>query len=393
MRVLTASEFLTGIPDPASGPALTPADLEQIEADDRYLQTLLKAHRVPARTTGGRFGFLSSADFVKRARMRWIVSGVLPEAELAVIYGESGSGKSFLAYDMAASISRGIEWNGHKTVKGNVAIIAAEGAAGMRNRVEAYQLQNFCEHAELPAVMPDSPNFMDNEHAALVAKQLLASGPFAVVIVDTLSNVHQGNENSGDDMGKVLANCKFLHRKTGALIVLIHHSGKDATKGARGWSGIRAAADAEIEVKRNKETRLWSVSKMKDGEDGQAFGFNLERVPLGTDDDGNTISSCVVNHCAIAQPVSQGNRPSGKYEEAIYAAVRLTPDGADTAKLRAKILDAIPHIGEGRDQRKGSFNTALQSLCHKRLLRTVEGTDGTRVAMALKHLTEEAFPG
>jgi len=50
-----------------------------------------------------------------------------------------------------------------------------------------------------------------------------------------------GDENSGKDMGRVIAHCKAFHKATGALVLLIHHSGKDDTKGARGWSGTRGA--------------------------------------------------------------------------------------------------------------------------------------------------------
>jgi hypothetical protein len=49
-------------------------------------------------------------------------------------------------------------------------------------------------------------------------------------------------------MGLALSHCKHIYEVTGAIVLLVHHSGKDAAKGARGWSGIRAAADTEIEI-------------------------------------------------------------------------------------------------------------------------------------------------
>mgnify|MGYP003346413027 CR=1 FL=1 len=108
-----------------------------------------------------------------------------------------------------------------------------------------------------------------------------------VVIVDTWAQTTPGaNENSGEDMGKALAHCKGIHRATGAMVMLVHHSGKDASRGARGWSGLRAAADVELEVVRADEARSLTVTKLKDGEDGAEFAFRLESVVLGLDEDG-----------------------------------------------------------------------------------------------------------
>ena len=133
-----------------------------------------------------------------------------------------------------------------------------------------------------------------------------------VIILDTMASVSPGsNENSAEDVGKLLAHCKFLHRKTGALVVLISHSGKDASKGMRGWSGTKAAADAEIEVTRNGDFRAATVTKLKDAGDFEQFSFKLNVVPLGNDADGEPVSSCVVEHIDAA-PTEHGTKPALK---------------------------------------------------------------------------------
>ena len=118
-------------------------------------------------------------------------------------------------------------------------------------------------------------------------------------MVDTTAAVMAGgDENSGKDMGRIIANCKRLHHDNvnHPLVCLIHHSGKDAAKGARGWSGIRAACDAEMEIVRDGHSRIATVTKMKDGEDyGLEFGFCLKTV----DEDGDTVSSCVVEEVIL----------------------------------------------------------------------------------------------
>jgi len=140
-----------------------------------------------------------------------------------------------------------------------------------------------------------------------------------LIVIDTLAQTTAGaNENSGEDMGKVLAHCRRLHRATGATILLIHHAGKDSSKGARGWSGVRAAVDAELEVRRDNTGRSLRITKQKDGEDGGIYPFTLEPVGVGEDAEGMPISSCVA--VESAQPTI-GPRPVGKWQEAVNHAV------------------------------------------------------------------------
>ena len=105
-------------------------------------------------------------------------------------------------------------------------------------------------------------------------------------IVDTLAQVTPGaNENSGEDMGHALANVRALRLASGAMVVLVHHAGKDASKGSRGWSGLKAAADFQLEVLRHENgVREIHIEKLKDGEDGKRFGFELKTVEMGFDD-------------------------------------------------------------------------------------------------------------
>src|SRR5690606_20260609 len=85
-----------------------------------------------------------------------------------------------------------------------------------------------------------------------------------------------------------------------AMVILIHHSGKNALRGARGWSGLRAAADVEMEVLRADDDRIISITKQKDGEEGQDYGFKLRVVPIGLDEDGDAITSCVVDEAQVS---------------------------------------------------------------------------------------------
>lgn len=245
-----------------------------------------------------RFRAVSLGEFTRGKPPAWIIKGILPQAELGVLFGESGSGKSFMALDMAVDIAIGASWRGLKTRQCRVGYVAAEGANGIRTRARAIATYRGLDIDQIPiAVIPEAPNIMERSDAINVASSINKAGGADLIIIDTFAQVMPGaNENSGEDVGQALRHCKDIHRETGALVLLVHHSGKDASRGARGWSGLRAAADVELEIIRSNDMRTIRVTKQKDGEDGAHLGFTLEPVSLGYDEDGDEITSCVVKH-------------------------------------------------------------------------------------------------
>lgn len=253
----------------------------------------------------GRFAVIRPENFTRRPRPTWIVKGVMPKAQLAILYGASGSGKSFIALDISAAIARGVAWRGHKTPKANVVYLAAEAAQGFQLRMESYVKEN-AKHgvtmADMPAVIPEAPNLLELADVQDLTASLRQYGPVDVLVVDTLAaTMPGGNENESAAVGRLISHLKAISDALGCMILLIHHSGKDATKGARGWSGLRAAADAEFELTRSGELRVLTQTKSKDGIDGRQWGFRLGIVELGLDEDNEPITSCV---CEEAQLVS-----------------------------------------------------------------------------------------
>jgi hypothetical protein len=80
-------------------------------------------------------------------------------------------------------------------------------------------------------------------------------------------------------------------------VILIHHAGKDTTKGARGHSSLHGAVDTEIEVTSITNPRLATVRKQRDLPWGDVFAFDLEEVDLGTDPETfDPITACMVVH-------------------------------------------------------------------------------------------------
>jgi putative DNA primase/helicase len=117
----------------------------------------------------------------------------------------------------------------------------------------------------------------------------------AVVFIDTLNRAAPtADENASKDMGAIIEGANMLRLLTDGLVVLVHHTGKDTAQGMRGHSSLFAALDGAIEVKRNNAGRTWTVAKTKDGEDGKTTPFKLMVHDLGTDADGEPITSCTV---------------------------------------------------------------------------------------------------
>jgi RecA-family ATPase len=248
-----------------------------------------------------RFAVLKPSEFRATESPGWFIKGVLPVADLAVFYGASGSGKSFFTFDMVCAIARGEPWRGRRVRQARVVYIVAEGSGGFRNRIKAYAARHTIPDDSL-GIIPAAPNFLEKKDVADVIASVKAFGSCSIVVVDTWAQVTPGaNENSGEDMGKALAHCRALSKATGAMVVLVHHSGKDAAKGARGWSGLRAAADCELEVVRNDSGRVATITKLKDGDDSPAFGFKLVSVPIGVDEDGDEVTSCVVEEAEVSE--------------------------------------------------------------------------------------------
>ena len=151
----------------------------------------------------------------------------------------------------------------------------------------------------------------------------------AVVFLDTLNRAAPtADENSSKDMGEILSAAKQLQSLVGGLVVLVHHTGKDATKGLRGHSSLFAALDAAVEVSRDGDNREWKVAKAKDGEDGNVQPFRLRVEALGLDEYGDPITSCTVQADTRADEIKRVKVPQGGNQNLVYSAIRaLFKDG------------------------------------------------------------------
>ncbi|MDB2372546.1 AAA family ATPase [Amylibacter sp.] len=267
----------------------------------------------------------SRSELAARPDPKWVVRNILPETGIAAIYGAPSSGKTFVALDLANHISLGKSaWFGHKVKTSPVVYVALEGGGCIKHRLEAWEAENSDVSNVLTVLDHVTLNNLD--HAAALAHAVSSQcEQGAVVFIDTLAQAIPGaDENSGKDMGLALEAAKHIAASVGGLVVLVHHTGKDKSKGLRGHSSVHAALDAAIVVERNAMTdhRSWKVSKMKDGEDGHAGSFELIIHQLRNDQYGAAITSCAVREQTYF-PTSTGTKmPTGKHQITVLEALQ-----------------------------------------------------------------------
>lgn len=240
-----------------------------------------------------RFKLLRRDDIKSFPPLNWIVKGILPSRGMAQMFGPSRAGKSFLSFDMGCAIAEGREWFGYRVKQRPVVYIMLEGEGGLKQRMEAWEEHN-CRRLpdEFMAVTQSWGITIEQDVSDIAA--VIPQG--SVIFVDTQNRAApMVNENSSEDMGQIIEGAKRLERMVGGIVVLVAHTGKDTTKGVRGHSSQIAAVDASIEVTRVGEQRTWRADKVKDGLDGKEHPFKLRVVELGHDDDGDAITSCVID--------------------------------------------------------------------------------------------------
>lgn len=230
------------------------------------------------------------------------IENILCENQFSVVYGESNCGKTFFMLDLALHVALGMPWRGHDVDQGGVIYAALEGGYATQNRIVAFKAHHgITQHIPL-AVIPSSINMLDpaGDINALIeaiwqAKEKI--GNIKLIIIDTLARAMQGgDENGSQDMGQLIINADSIRAITGAHISFVHHCGKDAAKGARGHSSLRAAVDTEIEISRddNLSPSRIKIAKQREMPMIEDKWFSLKSIELGMNARNKPVTSCVV---------------------------------------------------------------------------------------------------
>ncbi len=269
-----------------------------------------------------------------------LVQGILTAGAGSMLYGDSNSGKTFFTIDLACAVARGVPWMGRRTEQGLVVYVAAESPASVRSRLQAYQMHHRCTVPNFAIVQAPLDLFSgDTDTEALIALVRMVERQrgqkVRLIVGDTLARLSAGaNENSGEDMGLVVKRFDRIRAECGAHFLLIHHSGKAAANGARGWSGIRAAMDTEIEVTDAPTGRCAEITKQRDlSTNGERIGFNLERVQIGVTKWGEPATTCVVTPTDAPPAKELKGKRMGPVEGAVLEYLRAQPAGVTRSQV------------------------------------------------------------
>lgn len=322
-----------------------------IESVRAELKTLTEA------TAPKGLGFTMVGDMVKHLKpIDWLVKGFLEADSLGLIYGPPKCGKSFLAIDWACSIATGTAWNGRKVKQGSVFYLAGEGHNGLARRFAAWQLHKgvSLENAAL-AVSNRAAPLVDADHALQVenAVSQLAEqhGEPAVIIVDTLARNFGADENSTQDMNTFVKHLDDLRSRWKATVIVVHHTGKDASRGARGSVALTGAIDAGYSVTKDELGNVnLEPTEMKDAELPSPMFFSLEGVKLPlVDEDGNDVYGAALQaKDAGYEPPKRGKAGKGKNQTLVLGVLselyrqhgdRLESAGRDPDDAKVSISD------------------------------------------------------
>lgn len=234
-----------------------------------------------------------------------IIENLFTEGGAGMVYGDSNSGKTFFALDLAAHVASGKKWRDDLEVtQGAVVYVALEGGRALKNRIKALRQAGILTPGAPLFICRDRVSLLEKGHAAKLAQTvrnaaMRSSMPCTLVVLDTMARAMAGgDENKGEDMTEAISCIDAVRAATGAYVLIVHHSGKDAARGARGHSSLRAAIDTEIEVFRNEGEEIITakITKQRDLEYGPPMPFKLKVLEVGMNKRGKVITSCVLHH-------------------------------------------------------------------------------------------------
>ena len=293
---------------PKGNGAKDPNDFEERDALKDVVREVIEEAE---KTKRGAFPFLYAHELDGVESDSYLIDRWVPAAGVHVMYAKKDCLKSFIAVDWFLSVASGEPWKGHDVEQGLCIYIAGEGNRGLRRRMKAWAIRNQVDLKVLPIALSKWPmQALDVENIRQWSDYIAAveehyGRPAKFIVVDTLAtNFGPGEENSSTDMAQFLAHLSiYLKRDTDATVLVVHHTGKDAERGARGGYSIEANAEAVYEVTRVEvpgqdwdRTVELRVKHLKDDDAPPLMVLKGNAVELGTTDrHGDPMTSLVLD--------------------------------------------------------------------------------------------------
>jgi hypothetical protein len=340
---------------PAAPPALTAEQLQKLQAADDA-SCIDRAPATADKRSDKRVCF-KLADFLDQPEPEWLVKDFVIERSTFCVYGQPGCKKTFLALEMALSIATGKQFLDRWEVKsGPIVYIAAEGQGHFKKRFKAWLKHHDQELPNNVYVIPHKWNFLkpDEELAALktcIDTAVGADKP-VMIVCDTLARLFgAGNESSNADMTVFVDFCDQLREYYSASIGIIHHAGKDESRGPRGASNLFGMVDSLIFVESAQGSNIVEISCQKQKDDGEFKPIKLltNKIDLGQMPDGSPRTSLVLT--AAQTPAQQFACLPDQVQELL---IKLHDKFADASFGWTEAGKALGYL-EGNDKNKSAF--------------------------------------
>lgn len=229
-------------------------------------------------------------ELLQRPKKQWLVENFLGKNDLAMLFGESGSGKTIVTIDLIYSLVLTHVFANKFTVSNpiKIAYCAGEGQNGLPNRFAAaanhYQiwgkpeekiiLDNLFIYDSVPQLYaPTVPERIQN---FITEWEAANNGQLDLLIIDTFHSATFGaDENLAKDAGLIIEAAKFAMKRLKCTVLPIHHANR--TGKYRGSSAFHGAMDTIIEVKYDKDLKIGTVEcfKQKDADFFETLYFKL----------------------------------------------------------------------------------------------------------------------
>lgn len=341
-----------------------------------------------------------SLDQLRKANgaIRWAVKHILPADSIGVLFGGSGTFKSFLSLDLALHTAHGLPWLGRKTKRAQVIYIAAEGGAGLWKRIEAWHKARGLSPDGIPMHVVIMPVDLSRSAREVYEAAMTIGITPGLVIVDTMSQTFPGEENSANEVAGYFRELGTYFRAAWAAAVLIvHHSGHMATERPRGSSAIRSNVDFMFGVFRDEKQMIARMEchKQKDGETFSEVSFGLDSVKLGFDEDGDAVTSLYAKHIESEEELenrkqAEAGKPRsfGKHAD---TALKLAQIGMSEKAWRMAFYAVTP--GTADDQGKSWRRSVNTLIAAKAVELTFDPGSRTNILTAVGRTSSESEIG
>ena len=228
-------------------------------------------------------------DQLKVQQPQWLIEGILEQDSLAIIFGASGTYKSFIAIDMGLSVACGKDYHGHATKQGTVIFIAGEGHVGFSRRTEGWFANYDIDKTAIPLFKSERAITLANDTMAEIFEFLDAvqksDGKPDLIVLDTLDRSIDGVEDNNDDTKRYLDFCDQVRTRYNCTICVVSHTGHAAPDRAKGSTKLKDRMDSSYLVKTWGQNNVDLISKkMKDAEPPDTMTFLRRPFTIVTDD-------------------------------------------------------------------------------------------------------------